>query len=209
MIYWFQLVVHVLTALSNASTLRVSRSEYFINAIELLVMSCIFFQLYLLIEFLTILGYMRDNHSVLPFTQRSPEVQSFQIFSLCEVLVRIGIVCACCLYMFLRSQCLEKYPVYDISGRVLDYQKKYGEEDGSVVISEHVDFVHGNRITIGTFAVIWAPFFMFFLCNFTNALFEMDMPTNNFAFHWYTISQAIIGVLVIPILFIKGSKYKK
>ena len=165
-------------------------------------MSCIFAQLYLLIKFLTVLGYVRDNHSNLPFDQRSPEVQSFQIFALSEVLLRMGIVVSCCLYMLLRSVSLEKYQVQDVSGRKLDYQREYEEEDQ--VTSEHVDFVHGNRVIIGTFAAIWTPFFMFIFCNFTNSLFEMAMPTDHFAFKWFTIAQAIIGVLVLPILFVKG-----
>ena len=127
------------------------------------------------------------------------------MYALCEVLLRMGIVCSCFIFMLFRSQLREKYTIKISSGKELDFKKKYKDADANT--AEHVDFIHGNRLVIGTFGVIMTPFFMFYLSNWSEELFEVPTPTEHYSFQFFTLISAIQGVSAIPILFIKGRKF--
>ena len=71
-----------------------------------------------------------------------------------------------------------------------------------------MDFIHGNRLVMGSFGVIVTPFFMFWISYYSEELFEVPTPTEHYSYEFFRLISFLQGLCCIPILFIKGRVYK-
>ena len=60
-------------------------------------------QLLLLLESLRGLSFFKESYALMPFDERDCEIQSIQVWMEAEVLLRVGIMFACIVYMLIRK----------------------------------------------------------------------------------------------------------
>ena len=74
---------------------------------------------------------------------------------------------------------------------------------------ESIDFLQGNRLLISFFAVVWAPFFMYFFSRYTKLLFDIELPLEGGSYDFLTLVSFLQGIGCIPIIFVKTQDWPK
>ena len=112
------MILHGLAGLFSILALLISAHSSLITITEVGLVLLTLGQLVLLLEALRGLSYFKQSYALKQFEERDLDIQSIQVWLEAEVLLRIGIMFACILYMIVRKIIREKY-----SFRINSYEK--------------------------------------------------------------------------------------
>ena len=107
----FQQSTHFVTFILNFIVVFMSMAESMIAILELGFLAITLIQLFLFIQLMRILGYLKNDYAEHEFAQRDESLKSYEVWIQTEILLRVGILFSCFLYMLVRRIYREKYVV--------------------------------------------------------------------------------------------------
>ena len=105
------------------------------------------------------MGYLKNEYSEHDFALRDESLKSYEVWIQTELLLRVGILFSCFVYMLVRK-CTREATMIGILSYYETYAKQTTGTTTSTKATESIDFMIGSKIYISNFAVLVAPVFM-------------------------------------------------
>ena len=165
-------------------------------------------QLYLFIQQMRALSYLKNDYTTRSFEDRDASLKSYEVWIQLEILLRIGILSSCFVYMLIRKCFRERMVVTVKSPYEIAANRKNKKSAQEVLHKAHesVDFLQGARWPIGLFSSVSSPFFMNVFSRWICDIIGNGNEKHDDFFLWITIALLVQGAIPLPIIFIKNQK---